>query len=86
MKCNNEYCTWCSFDTCCHESEDSHENATPNELDCPSSLREDFEEQMYNLYEECAKELCKLNFKELNKVRKFIKSIGDDECQNQSKL
>ncbi|AXQ67482.1 hypothetical protein OMNIODEOPRIMUS_148 [Bacillus phage OmnioDeoPrimus] len=47
MKCNNKYCCFQAFDSCCHESEEGFDNATPNQLDCPSSVREDLENELY---------------------------------------
>lgn len=72
MECNNIYCMWQSFDQCCHESEEGFINATPNQLDCPSSLRKDFEKQLYNLVDEITELLNKRNMKELNQIKKFI--------------
>ncbi len=51
MKCNNKYCCFQAFDSCCHESEEGFDNATPNQLDCPSSVRVDLESELYE-YEE----------------------------------
>ncbi|ADH03219.1 gp73 [Bacillus phage W.Ph.] len=51
MKCNNKYCCFQAFDSCCHESEEGFDNATPNQLDCPSSVRVDLENELYE-YEE----------------------------------
>lgn len=53
MKCNNTYCNWCVFDTCCHEDDKVHKNSElqkPNQLDCPSALRSDFETMVKDLY------------------------------------
>lgn len=47
MECNNKYCVWNMFDQCCPDSEERFNEATPNELDCPSSLREDLQEGLY---------------------------------------
>lgn len=43
MECSNQHCVFCCFDQCCHESEEGFEKATPNELDCPSSVRVDLQ-------------------------------------------
>lgn len=43
MNCNNTHCLWNAFDQCCHESQEGFDMATPNALDCPSSLRTDFQ-------------------------------------------
>lgn len=43
MECNNQHCVFCMFDQCCHESEEGFDKATPNELDCPSSVRLDLQ-------------------------------------------
>lgn len=69
--CSNEYCYFNAFGCCCHESEEGHENAT-GELDCPSSLRKDFEKQFLWLFKECSDMLRKRSFQELIKIRKFI--------------
>jgi hypothetical protein len=74
MECNNKHCLWNAFDQCCHEIEESFEQATPNELDCPSSLRKDFDEQLNLLAIECQELILKRNMKELIQVKKFIES------------
>jgi hypothetical protein len=74
MKCNNTYCYWNAFDQCCHESEEGFKNATPNELNCPSSLRKDFEEQLINVYEECVDLLYHRNMRELIEIKRFIEN------------
>ena len=54
MECNNKYCYWCTFEQCCHEDEKVHGDdfrQKPNQLDCPSALRSDFEEMFYDLYD-----------------------------------
>ena len=51
MNCNNKYCCFNAFGSCCHESKEGFDNATPNQLDCPSSIRVDHENEMYE-YEE----------------------------------
>jgi hypothetical protein len=72
MECNNTYCLWQAFNQCCPESEELLKYAKPNQLDCPSSLRVDFEEQLYNLVDEIIELLKQRNFRELNEIRKFI--------------
>jgi hypothetical protein len=74
MECNNKHCLWNYYDQCCHESEEGFEKATPNELDCPSSLRKDFEEQLNILAIECRELIFKRNMKELIQVKKYIES------------
>lgn len=74
MKCNNTYCTWNAFGQCCPESEELFDNATPNQLDCPSSLRSDFQRQLCNLIVECEDLLQKRNMKELIQIKKFIEA------------
>lgn len=73
-KCNNEYCYWNGFGECCPESEDLLDNATPNQLDCPSSLRKDLEEQLYKLLDECHALIEMRGFVQLNEIRNFILS------------
>ena len=72
MRCNNVYCYWQAFGECCNESEEGHIKARPNTLDCPSSLRGDFEKQLYNLVKECNNLLMERNMKELIEIKKFI--------------
>lgn len=74
MNCTNNLCYWNYEGQCCTESEESFNDATPNELDCPSSLRKDFEEQLWFLVEECEALLLKRNMKELREIKKFIES------------
>jgi hypothetical protein len=74
MECNNKQCTWNAFNQCCPEDEESYNNATPNSLNCPSSLRADFQQQLFTLAGECAELLNHRNMKELIKVKKFIES------------
>ncbi|MBD1379103.1 hypothetical protein [Metabacillus arenae] len=74
MECSNYHCLWNAFSQCCHESEEGYDRATPNELDCPSSLRKDFQEQLFLLASECGDLLDKRNMKELIKIKKFIES------------
>ena len=72
MNCNNKHCIWSMFDTCCHEDFDGHEKATPNQLDCPSALRSDFEEEFFNCYERVVTKIPSMNFKQLRKLEKVI--------------
>ena len=74
MKCNNKYCLWSAFDQCCPESKDLFDKATPNKLDCPSSLRSDFDNQLYLLVDECGELLNRRNFKQLIEIKKFIEN------------
>lgn len=74
MNCNNTYCLWNVYNQCCPESEELYNNATPNELACPSSLRSDFDKQLYNLVDECAELLNKRNMRELIEIKKFIEN------------
>lgn len=74
MNCNNTHCYWNYECQCCTESEEAYNNATPDQLDCPSSLRKDFEEQLYMLADECNQLLNRRNMKELREIKKFIES------------
>jgi hypothetical protein len=74
MECNNKHCLWNAFDQCCPEDAESFSNAMPNQLDCPSSLRKDFEEQLNILAIECRELMFERNMKELIQVKKFIES------------
>jgi len=72
MDCNNKYCYWNFNNQCIHECEEGYKSATQNQLDCPSSLRKDFENMLFELHDECEKLMRKRNFKELMDIRKFI--------------
>lgn len=74
MECNNTHCLWNYRNQCCPEDEAAYDKAVPNTLDCPSSLREDFDEQLYNLVDECAALLNKRKMSELLEIKKFIES------------
>lgn len=74
MKCDNKYCLWNAFNQCCPETEELIKYATPNKLDCPSSLRSDFQEQLHNLADECNKLLDRRNMRELIEIKRFIES------------
>lgn len=77
MECTNKHCLWNFADQCCHESEDGYKKAVPNELNCPSSIRKDFEEQLNNIFNECASLLKYRTMKELIQIKKFIESQRD---------
>jgi hypothetical protein len=72
VECSNKYCMWNAFNQCCPEDETSFDNATPNRMDCPSSLRADFQEQLFVLASECAELLNQRNMKELIQIKKLI--------------
>ncbi|MGG2091327.1 hypothetical protein AB1283_00995 [Bacillus sp. S13(2024)] len=74
MECNNQYCMWNFYDQCCPEDVEAFNKATPNELDCPSSLRRDFQKQLILLVAECESLLHRRNMKELVEIKKFIES------------
>jgi hypothetical protein len=74
LDCTNKNCLWNAFDQCCHESEEGFKNATPNRLDCPSSLRKDFEQQLNSVFQECSSLLRYRNMSELIQIKKFIES------------
>jgi hypothetical protein len=80
MDCNNTDCLWSTFGTCCHEDQmKAAKIATPNQLDCPASLRRDFQIQLYKLRNECEALLDKRNMKELIAIKKFILSQREDK-------
>lgn len=74
MKCNNKHCMWSVFDQCCPEDAGSYKKAVPNTLDCPSSLRVDFQGQLSSLVKECKELLNCRNMKELLEIKRFIES------------
>lgn len=79
MSCSNQYCYWNYDGSCCTESEESFEKATPNELDCPSSLRKDLEESMWFLRDQIDKLTYRRNFRELYEIYMFINNQRKDE-------
>lgn len=72
MKCNNKYCLWNAYDQCCPEDEKSYDYATPNRLDCPSSLRNDFQQQLEMLSVECKDLVQHRNMGELIEIKRFV--------------
>lgn len=74
MNCNNTHCLWNFRGQCCPEDEENFNSATPDRLDCPSSLRNDFQEQLYELVDECAELLKRRNMRELIEIKRFVES------------
>ncbi|UJH95605.1 hypothetical protein [Bacillus phage vB_BtM_BMBsp2] len=74
MECNNKHCYWNMYDQCCPEDEETYAKATPNELDCPASLRSDFEEQIHKTHVACLTLLNERSYRELQEIYKFIES------------
>ncbi|AIW03504.1 hypothetical protein CPT_Moonbeam106 [Bacillus phage Moonbeam] len=80
MRCNNSHCTWHYYGSCCHEDmEEAEKIATPNRLDCPASLRNDFAEQLFKLSDECVELLDQRNMSELIEIKKFIENQRKDD-------
>lgn len=73
MNCNNEYCLWNGFGQCLHESEEGYNAATPDQLDCPSSLRRDHEQAMYQIMDEVNEMMYRRNLRELVQIHKFAR-------------
>ena len=65
---------WNAFDQCCPEDGETFDNAVPNHLECPSSLRVDFDEQLTVLAIECRELIFRRNMSELIQIKKFIES------------
>lgn len=72
MMCNNNFCHWYYDGMCCPESEEDFNNAIPNTLDCPSTLRGDFEDAFNLLQDELTDRVNNLSFSDMVKVREFI--------------
>lgn len=72
MECKNNFCLWNFNNQCCPESGEQYKNAKPNELDCPSSIRKDFDSQLFNIADECKMLLNKRNMRELKEIKRFI--------------
>lgn len=79
MECNNKHCLWNAFGQCCPEDEEFFEKATPDRLDCPSSLRADFQKQLFLLASECEELLYQRNMRELIEIKKFIESQREEK-------
>lgn len=56
------------------ESEELYDAATPNQLDCPSSLRYDHQEAMYQIIDEVNELMMNKNFRELIEIHKYVRS------------
>lgn len=85
MKCNNTHCLWNAFDTCCHESEEAYDKATPNQLDCPVSLRKDHQQSMFMIIEEVNEMMMKRNFRELAAIHSFVAGQRPDTSKDGQK-
>lgn len=72
MECNNSYCLWNYMGQCCPESNEDYDNATPNELDCPSSVRADLESNMCKGVSEIDAMLYRRTHKEIAAIHKFV--------------
>lgn len=80
MECNNTFCLWSTFGSCCHEDFLKVEKiVTPNQLDCPASLRRDLQTQLFNLRDECVDLIDQRNMKELIAIKKFILSQREEK-------
>ena len=75
MNCNNKHCYWNYDNMCVHESYKEFLKATPNELNCPASLRGDFETARILIQEELKEHVVNLGFTDMIKVRKMILEI-----------
>ncbi|MBD8839381.1 hypothetical protein IFU39_16335 [Paenibacillus sp. CFBP 13594] len=77
MNCNNTYCLWNAFEQCCPESEELHNAAIPNTLDCPSAMRADHQEAMCQIINEVDEMMYGRNFGELIDIHKFVRGQRD---------
>lgn len=77
MKCNNIHCYLNYSGNYYHESEEAYNQTAPNELNCPSSLRRDFENQFRLLVDEVYELIRHRIFRELIEIKKYI------ECQRE---
>lgn len=83
IECDNTYCLWSVFGGCCHEEYGKALlEATPNALDCPVSLRADFQAQLFLLAEECTDLLEQRNMQELIEIKKFIQNQRRDQDED----
>jgi len=80
MECNNKHCLWNYGDSCCHEDYEKAEKiATPNQLDCPASLRKDFDIQLFKLAKECDELISRRTMRELIEIKKFLLSQREEK-------
>ena len=86
MECNNKYCLWCMDNKyCVSESQEGDFSFTPNQLDCPMSLRSDFEIMLRHMANSLAylgmdkTIIGSMTFKQMNSVLKLISKLGDKD-------
>ncbi|AEW47439.1 hypothetical protein BCB4_0211 [Bacillus phage B4] len=79
MECNNKYCVWNMFDQCCPDSEERFNEATPNELDCPASVREDLQNGVYETYNHILSEIDEMCYDDRLKVLIFMLEQRDED-------
>lgn len=74
MECKKK-CYWNYNNQCCPESKEGIENANPKSTEvCPTFLRKDFEEHLWQTYNNIIYLLKKRNCAELEGIEKFILS------------
>jgi hypothetical protein len=65
-------CYWNYGGTCCPEDKESYNNAKPNNNNCPTYLRPDFDEHLLKVFNNIEKLVRSRNITELEEIEKFI--------------
>ena len=86
MECNNKYCLWCMDNKYCVSESLGDVNVRgwfePNQLDCPMSLRSDFEIMLRHMANSLAylgmdkTIIGSMTFKQMDSVLKLISKLG----------
>lgn len=71
MNCNKK-CYWNYNGQCCPEDEEGYNNASPNDNNCPTYLRPDFEDCIWKTYDDIIELIKHRNFKEMEQIKEFI--------------
>jgi hypothetical protein len=76
--CKRE-CYWNCNGQCCPEDEESFNNAKPNNEECTTFLRKDFDDYFWDTYDYILGSIQKMNLGQLEKVKEFITSQPKEE-------
>lgn len=79
MECKKK-CYWNYNNQCCPESKEGIEQANPKFTEtCPTYLRKDFEEHLFETHDNITHLLRKRNCEELEQIEKFILSQREEQ-------
>jgi hypothetical protein len=76
--CKRE-CYWNCDGQCCPEDEESFNNAKPNNEECTTFLRKDFDDYFWDTYDYILGSIQKMNLEQLEKVKEFIESNSKED-------